>query len=132
MATRARLKPRDKKFVAEYIKNGKNGAKAMLKADPTLKPESAKVTASRALSNVNVQHAINEAMAKHELTVDMAISELKKIVEQDEELGAKRLAINDTLSLYGWRKNEKPVIEIEVSGFFKQRRDVVEGEVVDE
>lgn len=57
------------------------------------------------------------------MTPEWAVAQLKKVAEQDVELGAKRLAAKDALELMGWNKSQKPQVTLEVkSDFFEGRR----------
>jgi hypothetical protein len=123
------LTPRDRKFVTAYVKTSKK-AKAMRIADPTLAAASAGVVASNTLRNINVQKAIEDALVNHGLTPDHAIAELSKLVDQDEELAVKHRAISTTLELMGWRKSDKPMVSIEMTGFMGKSRTILDGETV--
>lgn len=89
--------------------------------------------ASAIKARPNIQTAIDSGLARAGLTPEYAIAQLAKIVEQDEELGAKRLAIKDTLELHGWNKADRPTVHVKLEGSFfnAARQKPIEGEVVD-
>lgn len=93
------------------------------------------VAASQIKARPNVQAAIDAGLAKAGLTPEYAIEQLAKIVAQDEEMGAKRLAIKDALELHGWNKADKPQVHVKIEGSFfsaaRGKQDAIEGEVVD-
>ena len=141
-----KLTIREKKFVAAKVAGKTNRAAYKVAGYSTnMKQDAADVAASNINRRPSVQAAIDVALAKHHLTPDYAIEQLAKIVGQDEELGAKRLAIKDTLELHGWNKADRPQVHVKFEGsFFQQARDMkyvepaaepvaepVEGEVVE-
>ena len=66
-------------FCQEYVKNGLNGTQAYLKAYKTCKKEdTAKVNASRLLTNANVQNYIQELQEKIEDETIMTAKERMK------------------------------------------------------
>lgn len=122
-----RLKPEHQKFVAEYIRNGGNGTRAVKKIKPHTTRGGAAVTSTRLLKDRNIAKAIEDALRDLEATPEFAVAQLKKVAEQDEELGAKRLASKDILELHGWRKNDKPIITLDIqNGFFGESREVID------
>jgi len=74
----------EKQFAAAYVRHGRKGTKAIQAIDKAMAPQSAAVKATRLLKSDNVQRLIDEALVAHDLTIDSAVSELAKIVHQDE------------------------------------------------
>ena len=67
-------------FCQEYVKNGLNGTQAYLKAYKTCKKEdTAKVNASRLLTNANIQNYIQELQEK----IEKQIPDKEKIVNKN-------------------------------------------------
>lgn len=140
MPTRGKQKLtiKEKKFVAAKIA-GKTNRAAFAEAgySTNSNKNTLDVAASHVNSRPNIQAAIDAGLAKAGLTPEYAIEQLAKIVEQDEEMGAKRLAIKDVLELHGWNKADKPTVHVKLEGsFFNTSRnkdpvDVQEGEVID-
>lgn len=120
---RSTPKPRNltikrKKFVSNKIK-GQTNATAYVNAGYKASTRHvADVESSKLLNKPEIQQAIDNALAMHELTPEMAVAELKKIVVQNKELGAKRLAIKDTLELHGWRRDERPTVSLTFNNAF--------------
>ena len=130
-----KLTIKEKKFVAAKIA-GKTNRDAYREAGYST--AMAKNTLDVAASTVNrrpsVQAAIDAGLAKAGLSPEYAIQQLAKIVEQDDELGAKRLAIKDVLELHGWNKADRPTVHVKLEGsFFNSARtkEPLEGEVID-
>lgn len=144
MRKAGKLTIKEKKFVSGKIK-GLTNEKAYDaagygtgKANKLTKMSAGSAIAARPL----VQRAIEDALAKHNLTPDYAIEQLAKIVAQDEELGAKRLAIKDSFELMGWNKAERANVRVEFKGnFFASARGikaieepegVLDGEIIEQ
>ena len=131
-----KLTIKEKKFAAAKAA-GKTNREAYKDAGYSMgmKKETIDVAASNINRRPTIQKAIDEALAKHNLTPDYAVQQLAKIVEQDEEMGAKRLAIKDSLELMGYTKNERPQVHVSFEGSFFERsrsmNNTIEGEVVD-
>lgn len=111
------LKPYEKKFVSEYVKDS-NGTKAAMKATGNSNPASAAVTSSRLLKRDNIQRAIDKALDKVGATPEFAVQVLAEVAEQDKEIGARRLAAKDILELHGWRKDERPQNTLQITNAF--------------
>lgn len=128
-----KLTIKEQKFAAAKVR-GKSNREAYVEAGYSTKTNQATmdVAASQVLHRENVQQAIDAALAKSGLTPEYAIQQLAKIVEQDDEMGAKRLAIKDALELHGWSKADRPQVHVKFEGgFFQQaRRKVIDGEEV--
>ena len=72
----------------------------------------------------HIQQAIDDALTLHGASPEWAVGQLAKVAKQDEELGAKRLASKDILELHGWRKEERPQLQLNVkNAFFNSSRD---------
>lgn len=115
-----------KRFANALIKNDMNGTKAIKELDPEASPGVAAVRSSRMLKNDNVRQAIDDALQFHEATPEFAVGRLKKIAEQEKELGASRLASKDLLELHGWNKQSSPTVVLDVKqAFFQTSRERV-------
>lgn len=130
-----KLTIKEKKFVAAKIA-GKTNRDAYKEAgySTNMAKKTLDVAASNINTRPNIQSAIDAGLARAGLTPEYAIEQLAKIVEQDDELGAKRLAIKDTLELHGWNKADRPTVHVKVEGSFfgaARERKPIEGEVVD-
>lgn len=69
------------KFCYEYVEKGLNGTQAYLKANPSCKDEkSAKASASRLLTNVNVQNRIKELQIEMDKKAILTLQERQKIL----------------------------------------------------
>lgn len=128
-----KLTVKENKFAAARAQDSTN-LEAYEKAGYSM--NSNKNTLQTAASNINtrpeVQKAIEAALTKHGLTPESAVGELAKIVAQDEEMGAKRLAIKDSLELMGWSKTERPNMHVEFKGnFFGMSRDIRKPNVIE-
>ncbi|MCR4299298.1 MAG: terminase small subunit [Gallionella sp.] len=93
-------------FVEEYLKNGRNGTRAYMKVYPDItNPETAKVAASRLLTNVHVSTLLSEReeeiRAKYRLTTDDVMRSL-----------SQRLHFNPK-ALYKDDGSLKPVTELD-------------------
>lgn len=126
---------KEKKFVAAKVA-GKTNREAYKDAGYSTNTNQAviDVAASQISKRENVQSAIEQGLAKAGLTPEYAIAQLAKIVEQDDEMGAKRLAIKDVLELHGWNKAERPSVHLKLEGSFfnTARQKPIEGEVVED
>jgi phage terminase small subunit len=127
---------KEKKFVAAKIA-GKTNRAAYEGAGYSIASTKGTidVAASQLNTRPNVQAAIDAGLARVGLTPEYAIEQLAKIVQQDDELGAKRLAIKDTLELHGWNKADKPQVHVTFEGdFFQSARHKVpiEAEVIED
>lgn len=103
-----KLTPKERKFVIGKVK-GKTNVQAYLEAGyaPTT-PDGMQVNASKINTKPRIQEAINKALELHGATPEWAVLQLKRVAEQDGEIGAKRLAAKDILELHGWNKAERP------------------------
>lgn len=74
-------------FINEYLKNGQNGVKAMIKARPDLTEGSAKVYVTRLFSRVNFlkvyEKSKSDLEAKIGITKDQWIKKVKEACERD-------------------------------------------------
>lgn len=131
-----KLTIKQKKFVALKVA-GKKNAEAYIEAGYSANTRNvAEAEASRLTNKPNIQAAIDKALEHHGATPEFAVGRLKQIAEQEEEIGAARLAAKDILELHGWRKDQRPTVSLTFkSSFFNASRNkgqdnVVEGEVV--
>lgn len=115
----AEQKPLDikqKKYVIARVQGASKQKAAMIAGAST--PVAASQYANRMSKNVSVQQAIDNALELTEATPEFAVRRLKQIAQQDEEIGAARLASKDILELHGWRKNERPTVSLTVNNAF--------------
>lgn len=63
---------KQKKFVKAYIANDGNGTKAALEAYNTVDEKTASVIASENLEKPNIKLAIEQALIKHDITIEKA------------------------------------------------------------
>ncbi len=122
-----KLSIKRKKFVANKV-TGMTNAKAYVDAGYSA-PNSnvANANASKLLQNDNIRQAIDNALEFHGATPEFAVGRLKKIAEQEKELGASRLASKDILELHGWNKQTSPTVVLDVKqAFFQTSRDRVQ------
>lgn len=119
-----KLKPKEQRFAVAKI-NGKSNRLAGLEAGAK-SPVAADKYANRMSKNVKVQQAINEALEANEMTPQYLVSQLKSVIEQDKEIGAKRLAIKDGLELHGWQRGDRPNVTLDIknASFFSQTRSM--------
>lgn len=122
--TRNKLTVKQQKFVAEAVKTGNNTQAYKTAYKPkTSNKHSLHRQAHEVSRKPQVQAAIDAALKLHGLTPEYAIGELAYIVGQNKEIGAKRLAIRDTLELHGWRKEERPQTTLQIhNAFFNETR----------
>lgn len=98
-----KLTDKQRMFIIEYVNNGFNGTQAYLKATPTVTPETAKVEASRLLTNVNVKTALkdylDEVLGQYKDTLEYEIIQEYKvrafynaddIIDKDGKLKVKK------------------------------------------
>lgn len=117
---------KQKTFVAEYIANGKNATQAALKAYPNQTYGSAAVQGNENLQKPNVQQAIDEALAKSELTPEFAVNKIGNIssMEVNSKSAPSILKASTTiLELHGWRKDDRPTMQLSIkNAFFNSSR----------
>jgi hypothetical protein len=119
-----KLTVRQRKFVANKVK-GMTNHEAYLKAGYQASSYNiARNNSSKLMAKDNIQQAIDTALEYHGATPEFAVGRLKAIAGQDKELGASRLASKDILELHGWRRGEKPQLQIQVNGFFGESRTI--------
>lgn len=128
------LTVREKKFVNAKLQNMNNvNAYDAAGYSDGVANENKAVIGNRILKKPHIQAAIDEALRTQGITPEWAVKELKKIADQDNELSVKRMALKDILELYGWKKDNKPVVSLQVnSPFFAKGRKVIDGELVEE
>lgn len=120
-----KLTPSETQLVKSKI-SGKTHEQAYREAYPNAKGTKATAVANtdKVLKRPRVQQAIDDALAEQNLTPQYVIGKLKDIVDQDKEIGAKRLAIRDVLELHGYQKSAPPNLTINTKqAFFKQSSD---------
>lgn len=121
----SKLTPKQRKFVVAKVqgKSNRQAYKEAYNVAPNTKLSTIDPNASRVAKNEQVQAAIDEALKAHELTPEYAIKELKTIVDQNKEIGAKRLAIKDVLELHGYQAKSHNKVNISIDkGFFGSSR----------
>lgn len=135
MATNPKKKKltiKQKKFVKAKVE-GKTNIEAYAEAGySTNNKDVVKVESSRLKNRPHIQAAIEEALEINGATPEWAVRQLKKVAEQDDELGAKRLASKDILELHGWNKADRPTMQLDIkNAFFGNGRETGERKVVD-
>lgn len=76
------LSPKQRKFVAEYLKDG-NGTQAAIRAGYSTK--TANEQAARLLAKASVKGAVEGRLEKLELTADYVLGGIRKIADHGEE-----------------------------------------------
>lgn len=127
-----KLSGKQKMFIAEYISNGQNGTQSALKAYNTDNENVASSIANENLRKPDIQLAIEKALENVGATPEFAVNQLYHVAQQDEELGAKRLASKDILELHGWRKGDIPSITLNMRNQFFGDSRRKRGEVIDQ
>lgn len=82
---RTKLTYKQKLFAQEYVKHKGNGTQAALQVYDNQEPDSATVTASRLLSNVNVQETIEQIAQKQGITHSTILEEFKDLGTREVE-----------------------------------------------
>lgn len=120
-----RLTLKQKRFIAEYLKNGGNGRQAALIAYPNQTSHSANVQATQNLNKPSIQAEIDKALQKHNATPDFAVGKIVEVanMEVDSKTAGSVLKASDTiLELHGFRKGQNPSIGLQVNQFFGKSR----------
>jgi hypothetical protein len=81
--TKAKLSSKEEAFVESYLSNGGNGADAAKQAGYKQTPEALRVTASRMLTNANIQERIRARLDESKVTSDEVISTLGSQMRAD-------------------------------------------------
>ena len=116
-----KLEPKAIKYIGARV-SGKSKRQAGLLAGAKT-PLAADKYANRMSKNVQVKEAIEQALEANEMTPQYLVSKLKSVIEQDKEIGAKRLAIKDGLELHGWQRGDRPTVSVEIgNAFFNDTR----------
>ncbi len=132
LKAKQKLSIKETKYVAGRVK-GLKKVEAYKQAGykmthlPSIRAETAKMN-----KKPHIQAAIDNALIKHGLSPEYAVGELGKIVAQDKEIGAKRLAIKDVLELHGWNKNERPTLQLNVNNAFFSNTRGQQKEIIEE
>lgn len=126
-----KLTDKQKRFVKNRVE-GKNQTEAYVQAYGAKNRKYAKEQGSLTAKKPHIQHAIDEALKKKGLTPEYAVEKLKEVIDQDKEIGAKRLAVKDALELMGFNKAERAqsVLTIE-NAFFNNTRKQDERTIID-
>lgn len=121
MKKKKKLTIKEKKLVKGVVQ-GKTQAEAYREAGYAMaKTDNAnKVNAHKAVQRPHIQQAIEEALIKQGATPEWAVHQLMRVADQDEEMGAKRLASMNILELHGWNKAERPTMTLQVKNAFFQ------------
>lgn len=129
-----RLKNKNhERFCQEYVKNGKNGSRAYLTVYRTKNEDTARVNASRLLTNTNIKARINELMDKIE---DRTLVTPERIIRE-----YARIAFLDIRNFYNDDGTLKKITELDddtaaaiagmdISTFTKDNGEIVISEVV--
>lgn len=131
------LTVKQRKFVANKV-SGMTNHEAYVKAGysaPTL--TTATSEGSKLHRKPSIQAAIDKALEFHGATPEFAVGVLKQVADQEDEIGAKRLAAKDILELHGWRKDERPQMSLNIKqAFFTEsrakRQDPIDAEIVEQ
>ena|SRR3990167_9201601 len=107
-----------KEFAKEFVANGLNATQAYKKVKPKATIGTARVEASRALTNPNVRSEITKLLEENELDLKSAITTHKRNMLQDKQLGVSQTAVQDVYKLYGLHNQDKTPVNIGV--FIKQ------------
>lgn len=116
---KSKLTDKQRKFVKAKVA-GKNNIEAYKDAGyAVMESHNAnKVNAHKVAHMPTVQEAINEALEISGATPEFAVRQLKKIADQDDEMGAKRLASMNILELHGWNKADRPTMTLDIKNAF--------------
>lgn len=120
-----KLTHKERLFVNAKVKGKTNRAAYMEAYEPKTKNlATIDPNASRIAKKEQVTTAIHEALESQKMTPEWAITHLKEIVEQNKEIGAKRLAIKDVLELHGYKSATINNNQLNIkNGFFKMSKD---------
>ena len=96
---RSTVKERERKFVAQYLKNGCNATQAVIDCGLTSNRKSAHVIGHRLLRNVNVSIEIERNLSKEEMKAQDIIKRLSEIAQTDAKFsGADVVKANEILA----------------------------------
>jgi phage terminase small subunit len=128
-----RLTGKQKAFITEYLKNGRNGAQAALKVY-NANYNVARSISSENLTKPNIQFAIEQALISQDATPEFAVGTIKKVAEQVEINPSAALnASVKILELHGWNKADRPDMKIQVkNAFFNGTRKQTKPKVNDD
>lgn len=120
----SKLSGKQRKFVSAYIKKP-NATEAAMQAYDASNRKVAQNIGSENLSKPIIQQAIDAALLKVGATPEFAVNQLYTVAQQDEELGAKRLAAKDILELHGWQRGNRPESRLTIeNAFFGNSREI--------
>lgn len=85
----------------DTIKNGGTLTEAGVRIWPKQKAEVARVSMSQDLQKPNVQRTILQVMREQGMTDEFLVREHNKVITQDEQLGAKNVALDMAYKLKG-------------------------------
>ena len=81
-----KLTVKQTKFVKEYVKNDGNGTKAALASYDTKDYETANAIAVENLQKPSIKQAIEQALEKHEITMDAAVKPIADGLKASREI----------------------------------------------
>lgn len=121
---RKKLTGKQRDFVTEYLKNGKNGVRAALKAYGTDNYKVASAISSENLEKPGIKEAIELALIKQEATPEFAVRNIKNIAQDTENNPSAALHANvKILELHGWKAGDRPQVSLNIkNSFFNSNR----------
>ena len=93
--------------VQEYLKNGLNGKKVIMKLEPEIKEATAEVKASRMLNSVKFKEELFKVMEEKGLKDEKVLTKHKKNIFQNKHLPSSNTAIDMYYKLKGSYAPEK-------------------------
>ncbi|MGN0605910.1 MAG: terminase small subunit [Oscillospiraceae bacterium] len=114
----AKLTEKQKRFCEEYLID-LNGTRAYMAAYSCKKEDTARVNASRMLTNANIQDYISELMKQQSertgITADKVLTELEKVAFADTEIsGKEKIKALELLGKHLGMFSEKVDIEADI------------------
>lgn len=89
----AKLTYKQKKFTEEYIKNKGNASKAVTKVYDVKNDRNAANLGHAMMKNIKIKNEIEARMEAQGFSIDGALTELLKLIKQDEDKGNKNRAL---------------------------------------
>lgn len=120
-----KLTNKQRKFIAEYLNNGFNGTQAAVVAYPNQSVATAGQQAYENMKKPEVQQAIDNALAKHELTPELAVKNIGTVANAeltDKNSGHILKANEMILELHGYKKNSSPELSLNINQFFNRNK----------
>ena len=138
LVKKRKLTGKQRAFITEYIKNGKNGVQAALKVYNANSYNVAAAVSSENLNKPNIKEAIEKALEKADATPEKAVENVWNVANQTEVNPGHALNANKLiLQLHGWKEGERPNTTLNIkNAFFNKHRGnahndtTIEGEIV--